>query len=78
MILRYIRYFIIFLGRYVWSESLQVADYINWAPAEPNGDAGRFDCLFKCIRSADGINAWWDHDCSSTTAWSTFKTYALC
>ena len=64
-------------GRYVWSESHQLADYTNWGPGEPQQDEG-FDCVFK---SGDFIVGWHDYNCNqdvvSGDAWG-LQIHALC
>ena len=50
-------------GRYVWDESHEVAQYINWAAGQPDSNAGDHDCIFKTYDFL-GEPGWIDGHCS--------------
>ena len=50
-------------GRYVWDESHEVAQYINWAAGQPDSNGGDHDCIFKTYDFLS-VPGWWDGICS--------------
>merc|ERR1711884_322563 len=52
-------------GRYVWDESHEVAQYINWAPGQPDSNGGDHDCIFKTYDDPGWpAQGWYDGHCS--------------
>ena len=66
-----------FTGRYVWSESHKVANYVDWANNQPN-NAEDANCVFKAV-SREEVKGWHDAPCT-WTVWSghTLELHALC
>ena len=55
---------VISLGTYRWQESHQVADYVNWAPNQPDGGTDT-NCIWKTILTNHPTYVGWhDVDCS--------------
>ena len=53
---------IISLGRYIWAESHEVFDYVNWAHDNPSDDGeGDADCVWKTFSYNPG---WHDAPCT--------------
>ena len=54
-----------FAGTYVWDESHEVAQYINWAPGQPDSNGGDHDCIFKTYDDPGWpAQGWYDGHCS--------------
>ena len=61
-------------GTWRWMESHQDANYTNWWPEQPNGDADS-NCVFKSVNPA--YLGWADYDCARDQ-WSYDQIHALC
>ena len=65
-------------GRYVWAESHEVVDFVNWAPNQPEDTAeGDADCVWKAV-SRETWRGWHDADCAWTTLDKFGEIHALC
>ena len=49
-----------YLGVWMWQESHQEAEYVNWKAGEPNNDGGNEDCVYKYSSYSD---LWNDSSC---------------
>ena len=67
------------LGRFVWAESHEVADYVNWHTNDPSSGKGE-DCVFKSLEAGSTIG-WYDYICEYD-AYNSYGSYigihALC
>jgi len=63
-------------GTYRWQESHQVADYVNWAPTQPQGRTD-YNCILKTYHPT--YPGWHDSDCSNSDYGHGYgQQHALC
>ena len=73
------------LGKYVWAESHEIADYLPWMhPPTPPRDE-EYDCIIKTFIHEDGLfPGWEDSNCESDhVSWTEgsghfHQMHALC
>ena len=53
-----------------------MADYVNWAPNEPNDNSGSLNCIWKAYHPTQP--GWHDADCSYDYEDGFGQNHALC
>merc|ERR1712126_787517 len=61
-------------GRFVWAETHELADYVNWHHNDPSSRDGE-DCVFKSLEAGANIG-WYDYFCDYD--YCDFPIHALC
>ena len=64
-----------FAGTYRWQESHKVAEYVNWAPGQPEGATAQ-NCVWKAYHPTHP--GWHDAPCSWSSHDGFGQMHALC
>ena len=62
----------LFIGEFIWGESLQKPEYTKWIDGEPNNSGGNEDCTAKTPVG------WGDYNCDLDGSAFDLYIHALC